>query len=244
MCNSSKNQGYFRYVETIQEIHDPCCYRIKITQILLQKVQSVKLGLSKPCCLVCNFVICRIKEKDNRSSVSYSEYHNDVYPCTLHDNLPEAVLFETQEWVEALLRNLITSSTFQHQLNSHLKTFHIKNGSTASQEKRCINQAGSLECHVSRKHWTTFSSYLGSLDLMTTSYSRASIPCCGRVTPHYKASLHCTFPEIIPPAGCLFPNPLTVACPFGTVKNKKGRIVSLPVRHVHWSDSSSTMPGR
>lgn len=90
--------------------------------------------MSKPCCLICNFVICRIKQNDSRSSVSYSGYHNHIYPCTLPEGLPEVVLFETREWVEILLRNHLTSSTFQHQLNRHLKESRLKTGSTASKE--------------------------------------------------------------------------------------------------------------
>lgn len=84
--------------------------------------------------MICNFVICRIKENDNRSSVSYSGHHNHIYPCTLPEDLPEVVLFETRELVEILLRNHLTSSNFQHKLNRHLKTFHSKHGSTASKE--------------------------------------------------------------------------------------------------------------
>lgn len=79
-------------------------------------------------------MICRIKENDSRSSVSYSGYHNHVFPCTLPEDLPEVVLFETREWVEILLRNHLTSITFQHQLNRHLKEFHLKTGSAASKE--------------------------------------------------------------------------------------------------------------
>lgn len=106
----------------------------QITQILLQKVQSVKLGLSKPCCLICNYVICRICGNSGLSSVSYSGHHNHVYPCTLPDDLPEAVLSETRQWVEALLRSHLTSTKFQNQLNNHLKLLHVANGSTASKE--------------------------------------------------------------------------------------------------------------
>lgn len=100
----------------------------------LQKVQSVKLGLSKPCCLVCNYVLCRICKDDRLSSVSYSGHHNHVYPCTLPDDLPEAALSETRHWIETLSRDYLTSSKFQKQLAIQLKSLHLANGSNASQE--------------------------------------------------------------------------------------------------------------
>ena len=95
----------------------------QISQMPLQKVQSVKLGLSEPCCLVCNYVLCRICKDDRLSSVSYSGHH-----------LPEAVLSETRHWIETLLRDYLTSSKFQKQLAIHLKSLHLANGSNASQE--------------------------------------------------------------------------------------------------------------
>lgn len=106
----------------------------QITRILLQKVQSVKLGLSKPCCLICNYVICRICANSNLSSIIYSGHHNHVYPCTLPDDLPEAILSETRQWAEALLRNHLTSFKFQDRLQNHLKSRHLAKGSTASKE--------------------------------------------------------------------------------------------------------------
>lgn len=106
----------------------------QVTYILLQRVQSVKLGLSKPCCLICSYVICRICKTDSLGSVSYSRHQNHVYPCTLPDDLPDEVLSETQLWVEALLKDHLTSTRFQDKLNSHLNTLHLANDSTASKE--------------------------------------------------------------------------------------------------------------
>ena len=42
------------------------------------------------------------------------------------------------------------------------------------------------------------------VDLMSISYFRASITCCRRVTPHYKATLHCTIPEVDPAPATTF----------------------------------------
>lgn len=106
----------------------------QVTYIPLQKVQSVKLGLSKPCCLVCSYVICRICKTDNLGSVSYSRHQNQVYPCTLPDDLPDEVLSETQLWVEALLRDQLTSTKFQDRLDSRLKSLDLANDSIASKE--------------------------------------------------------------------------------------------------------------
>lgn len=106
----------------------------QITQMLLQKVQSVKLGLSKPSCLVCDYVICRICENNSLSSVSYSGQHKHVYPCALPDNLPEPVMTKTRLWIEALLRNHLISTKFQNQLDIHIESHHPATGSTASRE--------------------------------------------------------------------------------------------------------------
>ena len=106
----------------------------QISRMLLQKVQSVKLGLFKPCCPLCNYVICLICENDSLSSVSYSEHHNHVYPCTLPNELPDAVISETRLWVEALLRNHLTSTIFQDKLDMHLNSHHSATSSITSRE--------------------------------------------------------------------------------------------------------------
>ena len=129
----------FRYVEIIQEIHYPMLLSNQITQMRLQKVQSVKLGLSKPCCLVCNYVICRICKDDRLSSVSYSGHHNHMYPCTLPDDLPEAVLSETRHWIETLLRDHLTSSEFQRQLVVHLKLLGGDPSMVVRARIRCVS---------------------------------------------------------------------------------------------------------
>lgn len=117
------------YVEIIQEIQYPCCYRIKKLKCFYRK-----FNLSKPSCPICNYVICRICEHDSLSSASYSGHHNHVYPCTLPDGLPEEVMSETRLWVEGLLRNNLTSTKFQDKLDIHLKSHHPATGSTSSKE--------------------------------------------------------------------------------------------------------------
>lgn len=111
----------------------------QITQTLSQTVHSVKLGLSEPCCPICDFVIRRICTNESLSCVSYSGHHDHVYPCTLPADLPEAVLSESRLWAEALLRNQLTSTTFQDELNNYLKPLHLANDSTTSEETNALS---------------------------------------------------------------------------------------------------------
>lgn len=172
--------GYFRYVEIIQEIHYPCCYRIKLTSFY-RKYNLLSSDYLSLVALTCNFVISRMKENDthiglhrltewlwlnlkkgkkngSRSSVAYSRIKVTCIRAHYLKTFRRRSYSETREWVEILLRNqpnqqhLSTSAKPSPQNVSFKKT----PCSTASQGNRCINQPGSLECHVGRKQRNNF----------------------------------------------------------------------------------------